>query len=187
MTSPPQQIEVICPNCAKRYKDWYRPSINMSLGEEFDEQYLDEATSSTCPHCRHKVSHGVLIVRKDGVWQIGRDPSVADDEEVDLEALEREFHQAMIDVYRRAKKECNYPAMYFLRMVTESGGLEAARTLLHKQQPSEGFTELYMHGRLDLSVEYHVLMSRFAPLFTDEERAIARRWLEQHKFTDWPL
>lgn len=71
MTMPPEDIQVICPKCGRQYKDWWRPSINLGLGEEFSEEYLDSATSSTCPHCHFKVAHDVLIVGEDGVGQIG--------------------------------------------------------------------------------------------------------------------
>ena len=70
MTSPPREIEVKCPKCGRVYEDGYRPSINLQL-DDFDEEYLEQATTSTCPHCGHKVSHGVLIVREDGVWEFG--------------------------------------------------------------------------------------------------------------------
>ncbi|MBX7267846.1 caspase family protein [Micromonospora sp. Llam7] len=46
----------------------------------------------------------------------GHDPQVA-----------AEFHTAMLDGYRRAKRELNYNAGYFLQMVQEVGGVEAAR------------------------------------------------------------
>jgi endogenous inhibitor of DNA gyrase (YacG/DUF329 family) len=68
MTSPPEDIIVKCPNCNNVYKDWHRASFNLGL-EDFDEEYMDEATSSTCPNCKFKVKHEVLIVRKDGVWE----------------------------------------------------------------------------------------------------------------------
>ena len=74
MTSPPEEISVKCPGCGKVYEDWWRASINLSLGEDFDDTYLDEATSSTCPDCGHKVLHGALIVREDGVREIGGTP-----------------------------------------------------------------------------------------------------------------
>ena len=47
-------------------------------------------------------------------------PAVAD-----RAALERSFHAAMVDVYRRAKDEAGYPANLFLRMVSDLGGLIA--------------------------------------------------------------
>ena len=35
--------------------------------------------------------------------------------------LEAEFHEAMLNVYRRAKGEAGYKATLFLKMVTEQG------------------------------------------------------------------
>lgn len=96
--------------------------------------------------------------------------------------LESQFHQAMLDIYETAKRECNYVATYFLRMVVEKGGLKAARQLLASNRPAEGFTTLWECGRLDLSVEAHVLRPEFAPLFSDEERAIARERLQQYGY-----
>ena len=69
MSSPPEEIKIICPKCKKRYKDWFRASINLTL-DDFDDEYLDSATSSICPDCGHKVSHEVLIVGDDGVFEI---------------------------------------------------------------------------------------------------------------------
>ena len=61
-----------CPKCGGVYSDWYRPSINLTL-EHFDEEYLEEASTSTCPECGHKVRHNVLTVREDGVWEFSGD------------------------------------------------------------------------------------------------------------------
>ena len=71
MTSPPREITVICPECGTEYQDWIRPSINLAL-DNFSEDYLDQATSATCPKCKTKVSLDVLIVREDGVWEMGQ-------------------------------------------------------------------------------------------------------------------
>jgi hypothetical protein len=87
--------------------------------------------------------------------------------------LEDEFHEAMLDVYRRAKSEAGYTATRFLRMVAERGGLETARLLLHAPKVSEGYEALWERRRLDLTVEAVILDPRWASLFTDEERAIA--------------
>lgn len=69
MTSPIEKITITCPGCGLFFEGWHRASINLAL-DNFNDQYLDEATTSTCPHCGHKVSHAVLVVRKDGVWEI---------------------------------------------------------------------------------------------------------------------
>lgn len=69
MTSPPQNIEVKCPKCGHVYSDWHRPSINLTL-EDFDDEYLEAASTSICPECHYKVHHDVLIVRANGVWEL---------------------------------------------------------------------------------------------------------------------
>ncbi len=71
MTSPPEQIRVRCPKCGHEYEDWIRPSINLMM-DDFDQDYLDEASSVTCPECKHRMSVDILIVREDGVWEFGK-------------------------------------------------------------------------------------------------------------------
>lgn len=96
--------------------------------------------------------------------------------------LEKQFHKAMVNIYVTAKRECSYNATYFMRMVSNHGGLEAAKRLLATNKPSEGFATLFMHHRLDLSVEAHVIQSEFAVLFTPEEIAIAKARLREYGF-----
>jgi len=66
MTMPIETIKVRCPNCQMLYKDWYRGSVNLDL-EDFDDDYIDQCSSATCPKCGHKVYFGNLIV-KNGVF-----------------------------------------------------------------------------------------------------------------------
>jgi len=89
----------------------------------------------------------------------------------------------MIGVYEQAKRDCNYNATYFLRMVTDFGGLEAARRLLATDAPSEGFGTLFLCGRLDLTVEAHVIRPEYAELFTEEQIASARQRLVDNGYT----
>ncbi len=86
----------------------------------------------------------------------------------------------MISIYETAKRELGYNATRFLQMISEQGGLTAARHLLWSDAPSEGFTTLWERGRLDLTVEAHILRDEFASLFTDEDRERARTRLEQY-------
>ena len=51
----------------------------------------------------------------------------------------------------------------------EHSGVETARTLLWKEDVSDGFTTLWELKRLDLSVEAYVLRPEYAPLFTEED------------------
>jgi TIR domain len=100
----------------------------------------------------------------------------------DDENLEGAFHKAMVDVYQRAKREAGYHATYFVQMVSDRGGLATARQLLHASSVSEGFTALWERRRLDLTVEAVVLQERFASLFSDEEREIARTRLAEYGY-----
>jgi hypothetical protein len=77
MTSPPQRITVECPACASQYGDWWRPSMNLDL-EDFDDDYLEEASTATCPGCGHRVALGSLVV-EDGVWRWSFGPRASGD------------------------------------------------------------------------------------------------------------
>ena len=68
MTSPPRQIEVQCPGCQKIFKDGYRPSINLSLGENWTEEEIAEAKSVKCPRCHLPTPVGSLVVGRDGTF-----------------------------------------------------------------------------------------------------------------------
>ncbi|HZO64325.1 MAG TPA: DUF262 domain-containing protein [Kribbellaceae bacterium] len=98
--------------------------------------------------------------------------------------LERVFHDAMVDIYHRARREANYTATYFIQMVSELGGLAAARQLLHASAVSQGFTALWERHRLDLTMEAMIVeqQERFAPLFTDDELETARRRLSDYGY-----
>ena len=97
-----------------------------------------------------------------------------------LDSTNREaaFHEAMLEIYGRAKTECHYNASRFLQMVGERGGLETARYLLHAGL-SDGFTALWNCNRLDLTVEAYVLKPEWQGLFTQDELAIARKRLAE--------
>lgn len=96
--------------------------------------------------------------------------------------LENQFHAAMLDVYQRAKTEAGYNASRFLSMVTEQGGYEAARSLVHAQNVSEGYTALWERKRLDLTVEAVILKPEWRDLFSEVERDIARRRLAEYGY-----
>jgi hypothetical protein len=97
--------------------------------------------------------------------------------EESVDALHREFEKAMRDVYTRARDEAGYNAAYFVRMLSDYGGLATAQRLLAGPSASEGFTALWERQRLDLTVEAQVVPPKFAPLFTEEEVDLARQRL----------
>lgn len=96
-----------------------------------------------------------------------------------MTALEKRFEQDMINIYTTAKKECGYNASRFLQMLGAKGGLAATKQLISKPSGTDGFATLWEHGRLDLSVEAHVLKPEYAELFTEEERRMCRERLAQ--------
>lgn len=96
--------------------------------------------------------------------------------------VENNFHRAMVTIYTRAKDELGYNATRFLQMLSTSGGVETARHLLDAPKVSDGFTTLWEHRRLDLSVEAHVLKPEFADLFSDAEQRIAAERLRQYGY-----
>ena len=98
--------------------------------------------------------------------------------------LESRFHMAMVGIYETARVECRYTATRFLQMLSTQGGLATARALLATEAPSDGFTRLWECGRLDLTVEAHVLKAEFEPLFSESERATARRRLQEYGYQE---
>jgi len=97
-----------------------------------------------------------------------------------MSELEARFEADMIEkVYRTAGKETGYWASYFLRAVRTHGGVEAARRLLQQKGISRGLAKLRASDRLDLAMETLVLAPEYGPLFTEEERAIAARRLDE--------
>ncbi len=99
-----------------------------------------------------------------------------------MSELEERFHEAMVEIYRAALRECNYKATYFLRMVEQDGGVKAAKRLLAGHDPQSGFTTLWECKRLDLTVEAHVIRPEYAELFTADEIDSARRRLTDYGY-----
>jgi 5-methylcytosine-specific restriction protein A len=94
--------------------------------------------------------------------------------------IEARFEHDMVEkVYRAAGRETGYWAGYFLRSVKQHGGVGAARRLLERGGVSKGLMKLANLNRLDLAMETLVLDPAYGPLFTDEERGVAARRLEE--------
>ena len=67
-------------------------------------------------------------------------------------------------------------------MLQEHRGLGTARILLHAPKPSDGYTALWERKRLDLTVEALIIEDRWHALFSDEEREIAHRRLQDYNW-----
>lgn len=95
---------------------------------------------------------------------------------------EQEFHREIVQGADRLKREIGYNPARFNQMVGERGGPETARQLLSGRDASDGFTTLWEANRLEMSVEAVALLPWYETLFTDEQRAVARRRLMEHRF-----
>jgi len=92
-------------------------------------------------------------------------------------ALVARFDAAMEDICHAAKRDVAYKATRFLLMVRELGGLQAAHRLLAADRIHDGFGELILAGRPDLTAEALVLQPELRPLFSDEELRVAQERL----------
>lgn len=101
-----------------------------------------------------------------------------------MKDLTKLFDVAMFKIYHDAKTQAGYTASIFFRMLNERGGLSTAKYLINSAQPSDGYTELFQRGRLDLTVEAMVVEEpKWHQLFSDEELEKSRRRLEAYGYT----
>lgn len=96
-----------------------------------------------------------------------------------MEHLKLKFHRAMLGIYQTAKKDLGYNANRFVQMLTSPDeSIRTAKKFVLSQSPSDGFSELWSRGRLDLTVEALVgFHEEFEPLFSEDELAAARKRL----------
>lgn len=104
-----------------------------------------------------------------------------------MKKIEQQFDQAMFEIYRRAKEEAGYNATLFLQMISDQKGLRTAKTLINAAKPSDGYTALYLKGRLDLTVEAVVVENEcWHSLFLDIEIERARKRLRDYRYEPRP-
>jgi hypothetical protein len=110
MTSPPSQISVNCPQCGEIYQDWYRASVNLDM-DDFDDDYLDQCSSATCPNCGWKVKLGGLVVR-DGTFFVDDALATAKPAITEEGDLPAELREALLRLCNSIewRKTTTYPA-----------------------------------------------------------------------------
>lgn len=97
--------------------------------------------------------------------------------------IEKRFDTALFEIYQRAKTEAGYNATVFLGMLHERGGLSTAKFLINADKPSDGYTALYLRGRLDLTVEAQVVENpMWHELFSIDELAKAKRRFRAYNY-----
>ena len=74
--------------------------------------------------------------------------------------LEHQLKLELEDKMRRAKKECQYNPTRFNQMLARYGAVETAKRLISNAKKtgivSDGFTTLYLCGRVDFTVVHCV-------------------------------
>lgn len=93
--------------------------------------------------------------------------------------IENKFNEDMKNIYFAAKKELGYNATRLMQLISQKGGLQAAKQLIAKENGTYGFEVLWEKKRLDLSVEALVLRPEYESLFSDEEKKFCKDRLEQ--------
>jgi len=96
-----------------------------------------------------------------------------------MQPLEKKFKDDMHQIYIRAKKELRYNATRFMRLVSDKGGLLAAKQLITKNGGTYGVEVLWENKRLDFSVEAHVLRPEYQEPFSNEETEICLNRLKE--------
>ena len=96
----------------------------------------------------------------------------------DQKKILNDFHEAMLEIYKRALVECHYDGTIFFKMITESGGFHTARQLLRRNVGSYDFEKLaWEKKRPDLTVEHLVLQPQWSGLFEPKELQVAKERL----------
>lgn len=86
-----------------------------------------------------------------------------------------DLEQKLYDELIVNTKECQklgYNPTAFLEMLSKYGTLGTARKLIHAPHVSDGYSKLFMMGRLDLTLEAVMLKPEYANLLTKEELEI---------------
>ena len=98
--------------------------------------------------------------------------------------LEKQFDEAMLNIYSRAKQEAGHRATAFRQMLERDRGVLTAKKLINSKSQGDGYTELQIRNRLDLTVEALVIDNpRWHPLFSETDLEQARRRLKANGYT----
>ena len=90
--------------------------------------------------------------------------------------IEAEFEEALWASCRESRA-LGYKPIAFEKMLRDYGAVKTAHRLLATFKYQDGFRRLWELGRLDLSLECHVLRPRYRDLFTAAELVEAQKRL----------
>lgn len=99
-----------------------------------------------------------------------------------MSAIEESFHNDMFAIYEKSGRSVGYWPHRFLQKVKRSGGIASAKYWLLKPGVSEGFKRLAKEKKLELAMENLILRPEYKELFSEDDRAVARRRLTEYGF-----
>jgi hypothetical protein len=82
---------------------------------------------------------------------------------------EKKFTEQLRQLADRAKSELNYNSNRFLGMLAQNGAFATAHILLARSEPSDGFTNMHLAGRVDLTMECLVQRKEWRDFFSASE------------------
>ena len=99
-----------------------------------------------------------------------------------MDKITFQFENELKGKKKKKKKECRYNPTRFNQMISQYGVVGTAKRLIANGiatgNPSDGYTTLYLCGRLDLTMEQFVCKLEYQNLFTTEEIHYCKRLLE---------
>ena len=94
--------------------------------------------------------------------------------------LKDRYHNRCVRLAKQLEQLLKAKRRIFLQMIGEHGAIEATKRLIHADQASDTFTELWQIRRLDLTVEALLVTEpEWDPLFDDRDRDSAEKRLEE--------
>ncbi|MEZ8230694.1 HNH endonuclease [Vibrio splendidus] len=101
--------------------------------------------------------------------------------------MEEEFQRTIIELCSTTARETEYNPKGFRSKALRVGAFNYAQEILDSPNDQwEGFTELFLNKRLDLSLEVLVLQKQWQKLFTTKQLETAQRRLQKVEYKSIP-
>ena len=102
--------------------------------------------------------------------------------ETNTQALKKDFHQDIIDLYKRITKMVKYKPTRLMDFINKYGGYEAAVKYITTESNVQDFAVLWESERLDLSVEALITCEKYRPIFNEDVLAYCDRKLKEYSY-----
>ena len=109
--------------------------------------------------------------------------------DLQLKTLEDQFRERCVALTDVLREFLGKPRTIFLRMMSDHGAVRATKRIIHSDEPSSTFADLYLKGHgarhLNMTLEAIITTEReWDPLFTDVDREAAGKRLRDHEWLD---